>query len=168
MCKTRFLRPRRGPPAGARPPSSGRRARGPAPPRAPAPPQASEVWRSVPVRQGCPCTPAGSAVGSQRVLCTHIRSVRARSSRTAQYFHRIVYKMIQEQRNDRPTACVVCVFEGGTPPPLAAAYESSCESSATPRLIQKSCGLSLGSRTYMTKLVEWPVVDSTPRRSLVL
>jgi hypothetical protein len=43
----------------------------------------------------------------------------------------------------------------------------SCVSSATPRMIQWLAGMSVGNFTNMTKLVEWPVVASTPRRSAV-
>jgi len=39
---------------------------------------------------------------------------------------------------------------------------------AVPRRIQCSSGRDVGSQIAMTKLVEWPVVDSTPFRSLVL
>jgi len=45
---------------------------------------------------------------------------------------------------------------------------SSWQSSATPRAIQCDCGRSLGISIAMTKLVEWPVVERTPRLSLVL
>jgi len=47
-------------------------------------------------------------------------------------------------------------------------YVSSWVSIATPRLIQCSCGLSEGVVIGMTKLVECPVVERIPRRSLVL
>ena len=40
--------------------------------------------------------------------------------------------------------------------------------SATPRLIQCDCGLSLGKFVVMTKLVLWPLVESVPVRSSVL
>lgn len=39
---------------------------------------------------------------------------------------------------------------------------------ATPLLIQCASGLSDGSCMYMTKLVLWPVVESTPRLAVVL
>lgn len=39
-------------------------------------------------------------------------------------------------------------------------------SSATPRCTQCSGGRELGSLIIITKLVEWPVVDSVPRHSL--
>ena len=45
---------------------------------------------------------------------------------------------------------------------------SNWHNNATPRTIQCSSGLSLGINMAMTKLVEWPVVDNTPRLSLVL
>lgn len=50
----------------------------------------------------------------------------------------------------------------------AAAQNARPVKSATPRLIQWPCGLSDVSSTYMTKLVEWPVVDSVPARVSVL
>mmetsp|Transcript_5791 Transcript_5791/g.17680 ORF Transcript_5791/g.17680 Transcript_5791/m.17680 type:complete len:216 (-) Transcript_5791:2871-3518(-) len=49
-----------------------------------------------------------------------------------------------------------------------AGQPSKLSSAATPRLIQCACGRALGSFTSHTKFVEWPVVDSVPRRSLVL
>lgn len=45
---------------------------------------------------------------------------------------------------------------------------SSCVSRATPLLIQCFCSWEEGKRMYITKLVEWPVVLSTPRRADVL
>ena len=45
---------------------------------------------------------------------------------------------------------------------------SSWQSMATPRLIQCCGGRLVGSVMVITKLVECPVVDSVPRRSLVL
>jgi len=53
-----------------------------------------------------------------------------------------------------------------TPPPPN--QSDSCVSSAAPRMTQCADGSRLGSRTNATKLVEWPVVASTPRRSAVL
>ena len=53
-------------------------------------------------------------------------------------------------------------------PPPPPPHSDSCVSSATPLLIQCDEWCSLGSLTSMTKLVEWPVVDSTPRLSAVL
>lgn len=47
-------------------------------------------------------------------------------------------------------------------------YSDSWHSIAVPRRIQCSGGCNVGSQIAMTKLVEWPVVDSTPLRSLVL
>lgn len=47
-------------------------------------------------------------------------------------------------------------------------YSDSWHSIAVPRRIQCSGGCDVGSQIAMTKLVEWPVVDSTPFRSLVL
>lgn len=41
---------------------------------------------------------------------------------------------------------------------------SSCVSSATPRFVQCSSGNELLTRMYITKFVECPVVDRTPRR----
>ena len=49
------------------------------------------------------------------------------------------------------------------------AYQSSSwQSKATPLWIQCSSGLSVGIFIATTKLVECPVVERTPRRSLVL
>ena len=42
------------------------------------------------------------------------------------------------------------------------------ERPAVPRLIQCACGLLLGTSMAITKLVEWPVVESTPKRAIVL
>lgn len=39
---------------------------------------------------------------------------------------------------------------------------------ATPRMIQCSGGRFIGNNMAITKLVEWPVVDSIPRLSEVL
>lgn len=46
-------------------------------------------------------------------------------------------------------------------------YSDVCVSIATPLSVQCSVGLSVGSRTNITKLVLCPVVASTPRRSPV-
>jgi len=51
---------------------------------------------------------------------------------------------------------------------LSAPQKLSIESAAVPRLIQCSCGTLLGISMDMTKLVEWPVVESTPKRDDVL
>ena len=45
---------------------------------------------------------------------------------------------------------------------------SSWQSPATPRLVQWLCGLLDGTSINNTKFVEWPVVDNTPRRAVVL
>lgn len=47
-------------------------------------------------------------------------------------------------------------------------YWESWQRSATPRMIQCSEGLFVGIHMAITKLVECPVVESTPRRSDVL
>lgn len=47
-------------------------------------------------------------------------------------------------------------------------YSDNWHSMAVPRRIQCSGGCNDGSQIAMTKLVEWPVVDSTPFRSVVL
>ena len=44
---------------------------------------------------------------------------------------------------------------------------SSAVSIAQPRITQWLSGMALGSLMFITKLVEWPVVMSTPRRSMV-
>lgn len=42
------------------------------------------------------------------------------------------------------------------------------ETNAVPRNIQKSGGLRLSNNIESMKLVEWPVVESTPERAWVL
>ena len=55
----------------------------------------------------------------------------------------------------------------GLLPELGAPQSESVEMSATPRVIQCDGGSSLGSRRNITKLVEWPVVESVPLRAVV-
>ena len=55
-----------------------------------------------------------------------------------------------------------------SPSPVPAPPQSDSEHSMqTPRSVQCSGGRSEGRRIIMRKLVEWPVVARTPRRSLV-
>lgn len=72
---------------------------------------------------------------------------------------------------------VVRLFTSCTVPPRlreakrsfkAMAHGGPSHNSAAPIRTQCSAGIAVGSSTATTKLVDWPVVESTPARALVL
>ena len=69
----------------------------------------------------------------------------------------------------RSAVCdTAAVHEAQRAAPIAWHQWRSASRAATPRRTQWDCGWSDGSSMLMTKLVEWPVVDSTPYRDSVL
>ena len=89
------------------------------------------------------------------------------------FLHRTICSVVHSpSRCERPDRDPTKRFRQGPRargllPELHAPQSESVEMSATPRVIQCDGGSSLGSRRNITKLVEWPVVESVPLRAVV-